>query len=102
MKRKKLYLSGGMTGIPNLNKEAFEKAAKALRAKGYVVINPHDLDKKQPCRTWEACLQRDIKELMDCQEIAVLPKWQKSRGANLEVYIGRALKYPVHPVRFYL
>lgn len=97
-----LYLSGPMTGLPDLNRPAFNKAAKLLRSKGWKVINPPELDRNNPQRSWEGCLRRDITQLMLCGKVATLPKWQKSRGANLEVYIAKALKYPIHPVRFYL
>ena len=97
-----LYVSGGMSGLPDLNRPAFNKAAKALRKKGYQVVNPPELDYNEPKRSWEDCLKRDIKHLMKCKEIATLQGWKKSRGANLEVYIGKALKYPVHPVEYYL
>ena len=98
----KLYLSGPMTGLPNLNREAFTKAAKALRAEGYAVINPPELDRNEPQRSWEGCLQRDIKYLMKCNAVALLPNWKKSRGASLEVYIAKALKYEIKPYRRFL
>jgi hypothetical protein len=99
---KKLYLSGPMTGVKDLNKPCFNRYAHALRRKGYRVVNPPELDKVDPQRTWEGCLQRDIRFLMDCDRIAVLPGWKKSKGANLEVYIGKALKYPVRTVNYWL
>jgi hypothetical protein len=102
MNRPKLYLSGPMTGVKDLNKSAFEEAAKKLRKKGYKVINPHDLDKKEPKRSWEDCLRRDIRYEMGCSAIANLPRWRQSRGALLENYIGKALKYPSHPVHYWL
>ena len=98
----KLYLSGPMTGIKDLNKPLFYKYAKALRKKGYKVINPPELDKDSPQRTWEGCLRRDIGRLMECNRIATMARWKKSRGASLEVYIGKALKYPVRTVRYWL
>lgn len=97
-----LYLSGPMTGVPDLNRPAFTKAAKALRKKGYSVVNPPELDKNDPQRSWEGCLRRDISHEMKCKAIATLPRWKKSRGANLEIYIGKSLKLPIHPVSHYL
>lgn len=91
-----------MTGVKDLNRPAFIKAAKALRAKAYKVINPPELDKFSPQRTWEGCLRRDIIELMKCDKIATLANWKKSKGATLEVYIGKALKFKIHPVKHYL
>ena len=97
-----LYISGGMTGIPDLNRPAFAKAAKALRKKGYSCVSPPELDKNAPQRSWEGCLRRDIKKEMLCKGIATLPGWKKSRGANLEIYIAKALSMPVKPVKWYL
>lgn len=102
MTKTKLYLSGPMTGVKELNKPAFEEAAKKLRKKGYSVVNPHDLDKKEPRRTWEDCLRRDIRYEMGCVAIATLPGWKHSKGALLEVYIGKALKFSVHMVGYWL
>ena len=39
-----VYLSGPMTGLPDFNRPAFHAAAAALRAQGYVVINPAEVD----------------------------------------------------------
>ncbi len=98
MKRKTLYLSGPMTGYVNKNFPAFMKAALELRKKGYVVINPAELDIGEPRSTWEECLRRDIREEMKCSGVATLPGWRESRGASLEVYIGKALGWPIAPV----
>lgn len=99
---KVLYLSGPMTGYPDNNKPAFNAMAKKLRLAGYMVINPAELDAKEPCSCWEDYLRRDIRALSRCEAIATLPNWQKSRGANLEIYIGRALSYPVHSATYWL
>lgn len=100
--KKWLYLSGPMTGVPDLNRPVFNKAAKALRQKGYKVINPPELDKHSPQRSWEGCLRRDIIELFKCHKIALLGGWKKSKGASLEVYIGKALKYEIKPLAYWL
>lgn len=99
---KRLYLSGPMTGIKDLNRPCFNKYAALLRKKGHKVVNPPELDKYNPQRTWEGCLGRDIVELMGCDKIALLPGWKKSRGANLEVHIGRKLKYQIRSVNYWL
>lgn len=38
----RIYVSGPMTGHPDLNRPAFDAAAKRLREEGHFVINPHD------------------------------------------------------------
>ncbi len=101
-RNKMLYLSGPMTGIKDHNVPAFDRAATALRAAGYRVVNPPELDMRQPQRSWEGCLRRDISYEMACDAIATLPGWKKSRGANLEIYIGKQIKMPVHTVQYYL
>jgi len=98
----RLYLSGGMTGIPEKNYWAFRDNTVLLRNVGYSVINPWELDQEDKKYTWEECLRRDIKEMMlYCSGIATLPGWRKSKGARLEVYIAKALKWPVHTVAYW-
>ena len=97
-----LYISGPMTGIKNKNYEAFATATIELRTAGYDITNPWQLDKNEPEVTWEDCLRRDIKEMMlQCNGVATLPRWKKSKGAQLEVYIAKALKWPVHTVTYW-
>lgn len=98
---KSLYVSGPMTGIKDKNFTSFHRATRLLRSVGYRVVNPAELDVNTPRQTWEECLRRDIKALMKCGGIATLPGWRKSRGARLEIYIAKALGWPVHSVRFY-
>lgn len=97
-----IYLSGPMTGIPELNKPAFNSMAKKLRTLGYMVVNPAELDSKEACNTWEECLKRDLRVLTRCDAIATLPGWKKSRGANLEIFVAKALSYPVRSAESYL
>lgn len=63
---KRVYLSGPMTGLPELNFPAFRVEAARLRALGFEVVNPADLNPEpntgwhcwtggssQPVRTWK-------------------------------------------------
>lgn len=78
-----LYLSGPMTGRPDLNFPTFFMAAARLRVLGYRVTNPPELPVLN-LSTWGDCLRVDIKALMDCEAICMLPGWQDSKGARLE------------------
>lgn len=98
----KIYVSGPMSGLPNNNVPAFDAAAAKLRKKGYQVINPAELDDGEPCKTWEDCLRRDLRALTKCHGVATLPRWKKSRGANLEVAVAKALSFEIHPVDYFL
>ncbi|MGA5482780.1 DUF4406 domain-containing protein [Pseudomonas siliginis] len=86
---KRIYLSGPMTGLPGLNFPAFHAMTGQLRDAGYTVTNPAELNPDGG--TWSECMRRDIKALMDCDTVAKLPGWQDSRGASLEVHIGKEL-----------
>lgn len=92
-----LYVSGPMTGHPDLNFPAFHAAAERLRRKGYAVVNPADLN-PDPAAEWRACMRADIKALVDCDGIAMLPGWEKSKGARLERFIAEELKLSIGTV----
>lgn len=88
----RVYISGPMTGLPELNFPAFHDAAKYLRACGYEVVNPAELDAEDKRElTWEQYMRRDIKALCDCDAIAFLPGYQKSRGAMAEKFVAQTL-----------
>jgi len=92
----KIYLSGPMTGHPDLNFPAFHAAAAELRAKGHTVINPAEKqDEVKPGMTWEDYMRQDIRLMMDCDAIHMLPGWRGSRGARLELHIAKELGFAV-------
>lgn len=98
----KLYISGPMTGIQNKNYSAFRSAAISLRKKGYKIVNPWELGQDNLSR-WEDFIRRDLKAmLISCNGIATLKGWKKSRGANLEIHIAKALKWPVHSTKYWI
>jgi hypothetical protein len=83
----KTYVSGPMTGKPDLNFPAFNDAAAKLRAMGHDVVNPAEIN---PDHTmgWSECMRRDICALMDCNHVVTLPGWQASKGAKIEVRLA--------------
>lgn len=91
MKPLRIYLAGPMTGLPDLNFPAFHQAAASLRASGYEVINPAEIN-ADPAAGWNACMRADIAQLVTCDAIALLPGFEKSKGATLERHIARALE----------
>ena len=84
---KRLYLSGPMSGLPELNFPAFHAEAARLRALGFEVVNPADLN-PDPGKGWKDCLRVDLLELLGCDAIAMLPGWKKSEGAHLEMHVA--------------
>lgn len=93
----KTYIAGPMTGYPEYNHPAFHAKAAELRAAGYDVINPAEFDAEigldQP---WDAYLRRDLVLVAkECNRIVCLPGWSNSKGATLEVYVGKKLGFEI-------
>lgn len=102
----KIYIAGPMSHIPQFNFPYFDHIANTLRALGYDVVSPAELDDPEfrakvleegitgeethLLGAWGDCLARDVKLLSDggINGIVLLPDWQKSRGARLEAFVG--------------
>jgi hypothetical protein len=85
----KIYISGPMTGLPDLNFPAFHAEAARIRALGHEVVNPAELNPDGG--TWQECMRKDIAALCECDGIFMLPGWDVSRGALLEFEIASRL-----------
>lgn len=81
--QKRCYVSGPMTGLPELNFPTFHAAAERLQAAGWDVVNPATLNATGT--DWDTCMRVDICELMRCSVVFALPGWTKSRGAPIEI-----------------
>ncbi len=101
---KRIYIAGPMSGKPSLNFPLFNAEAARLRALGYDVINPAELNGGESelaqCKAmtpeqlqehWRRCMVADITQLVTCDGIALLPGWQHSKGASLEAHIAQEL-----------
>jgi len=93
-----VYVAGPMTGYPQLNFDAFHKAAADLRAQGYTVFNPAELnvgaDQSLDDRqlVWNRSMRRDIEAIVrHCDKMHLLPGWEKSKGACGELSIAHLL-----------
>lgn len=78
----KIYISGPMTGLPEFNYRAFDKAAKMLRARNHFVYSPAEIKPPFEARKHFAeycayiCTQADALYMLD--------GWKGSQGAKLE------------------
>lgn len=107
---KRLYLAGPMTGYPAWNFPAFHESAKVLRAAGYDVVNPAELDEEINAKSstltpeeWTrdlhiAAIRRDVLAVLDVDGVAVLPGWEASKGARAEVAVAAAVGTPTRAV----
>jgi len=84
---KRIYLSGPMSGMPEHNFPAFNAEAARLRALGYDVVNPVDIN-PDPGVTWHQCLRNDLQALLTCDTLALLDGWMVSQGAHLELHVA--------------
>lgn len=87
---KRIYISGPMTGMPDLNFPAFHAEAARLSALGYDVVNPAEIN-PDPGMSWHECMRRDLRALLDCDALALLEGWQKSAGAHLEMHVAHRI-----------
>lgn len=86
----RVYVAGPMTGIDDFNYPAFNAVADQLRAQGYEVENPADHGIVEGAQ-WADYMAYDLTRLGLCGVIALLPDWEKSQGARLEVLIAERL-----------
>lgn len=108
----KIYIAGPMTGIQDWNYPAFFQAEATLRLRGHDPINPARTDGETladalthagspdaPKHPWSYYLRRDINHVAEADAICLLPGWQKSKGARLEVTLATALGLPLYILR---
>lgn len=88
--KRKIYLAGPMTGLPDFNYPAFNAAAEKLRAQGHEVLNPAD-NPVPPCGTWQGYMRMALTQLVQCECIVLLPGWAESKGALIERKLAQVL-----------
>lgn len=81
--------------------EAFNTAEIALRAHEYEPINPMRTGVNNG-KVWLDFMRASLRDIADCDGIALLEGWQGSRGARLEERLGRELGLPVHDLQWWL
>ena len=93
------YISGPMSGLPELNYPAFFAAESLLETSYSKVLNPArlQLDKGQENK-WENWMRKAIVMMMEATHVVLLPGWENSKGAKEEVrlaeLLGMTIVYP--------
>lgn len=88
----RIYIAGPMKGYPGLNFKRFNQVAVYLRSIGHDVVSPVEVGEKLPKDTPIAeYLKADIREMIECDGIALLEGWEKSCGATCEAAVARSL-----------
>ena len=106
----KIYIAGPMTGRPDWNYPAFFAADEWLGNIGIEAINPAKTDGDTldsalfyannnlypPFKTWDYYLRKALVQIADADGVLLLPGWQDSKGARLEVHVAKELGMPLY------
>lgn len=98
---KVLYLSGPITGLPDLGVSAFNEAHLKLAEAGYKVLDPTHIGDPlgvDADKSWEWWMRRAMSMMLEAHGIATLDGWSRSKGARLEVYVGNTVGLEWKPV----
>ena len=84
-----------MRGYADFNFPAFNAAEEVLREAGWEVFNPA---RKVPDTTLEfwQYMEIDLPAVCRADAVFVLPGWEDSQGATLEVHVAHELEIPVY------
>ena len=82
--KKTIYVSGGMSNLPEYNYPAFHSVAADLKRLGWRVVNPAEFFNGDTTLDKEVYMRRDIAELLEVDAIYMMKGWENSRGARLE------------------
>ncbi len=98
-----VYIAGPMTGIPNLNWPAFDRAEAIMRDMGvaWAYTNPAELDRRLGLSVKHnvdlaTLLASDFRYLVNCDAIVLLDGWGHSKGANCELAVARMMGMPAY------
>ena len=90
---RRIYISGPMTGMEDLNREAFAAAENLLREQGNIPINPHRFPEQGGYQDY---LQFDLEIIATSADaVALLPGWEQSPGAKKELQLALELKLEI-------
>jgi hypothetical protein len=96
------YLAGPMRGYVAYNYPLFNTVAKCLRWWGLTIENPAESDaevheraiaSKHPLSVY---MERDLADVAKTEVVLVLPGWEASEGATIEVTVAWMLGHPVY------
>jgi len=93
--KRKIYLAGKISYLPiNEVRARFQAHKKSLEELGHVVISP--FDNWESGKTWEEYMLIGLAKLFVCDSIFLIPGWESSKGARIELAVARELKHEVY------
>lgn len=93
------YVAGPMTGHEEYNYPLFKRVTAWLRSFGYRVECPTELAPKEEYEDHATSLRKDLAGMLKCNAIAMLPGWESSRGATLELLIALVLAFDIYELQ---
>ena len=88
--KKKVYISGKMSGLKEEEfKAIFKEAEEELLGKGYEVVNPCEIDYIP--EDYAGQLLIALGELAKCDAIYLLDNWVESNGARCEYWFAKGM-----------
>ena len=90
----RLVICGPMRSLPHYNAPAFESAAARLRAAGYEVVSPVEMDRAAGFDHYrDTATAAQVREfqaaflatIAGSDGLALLPGWEKSEGVHWEI-----------------
>jgi hypothetical protein len=107
MSKPRIYLAGPMAGVVGWNHPAFKVAREHLEGLGFKVHDPtqHEPEgvadkygleegKSVPAEARAEYLKGDFEAILKADEIVLLPGWETSTGANVELLFAYAVGIP--------
>lgn len=90
-KKKRIFISGPMTGVPNYMVN-FAEASLELKDAGYTdIINPAVVNNSLASfLSYSELVEMCYKELDFCDQIYMLHGWENSKGANIELAYAKS------------
>lgn len=88
----KMYLSGPMTNIKDFNHPLFLRVATEFRLAGFEVCSPAEFFDGDTTRERKEYMREAFKYLLEADTIVLLPGWQDSEGARIEVAVAKELE----------
>jgi hypothetical protein len=100
--KKRIYICGPMTGYPDHNFPAFDRAKLMLEERGWDTVSPADIDRsmgiterstpEETAAILPAMQLADTNAIHTCKAIYCLKGWEFSSGAQAEHALARWLR----------
>jgi hypothetical protein len=87
----KMYLSGPMDNVEDFNHPLFHRVAQEFRNVNFAVCNPAEFFDGDKTRERKEYMREAFKYILEADTIVLLPGWEESKGARLEVAMATEL-----------